>query len=70
MSDCFIYHPGSGTMIPLSDTVYIIDATDMPEETLDLYEAGAVDVFDAMYAGVRLDNDYWEMILDEMEPLS
>ena len=67
MSDHFIYHPGSGTMIPLSDTLYVIDGSEMPDEMLNDYEAGAVSVFDAMTVGVRLDNEYWDEIVDTME---
>jgi len=69
VSDYFIYHPGSGTMIALSDTVYVIDATSLTELELDESEAGVLDIYRVMDIGVRLDNEYWDEVQDAMEAM-
>ena len=38
--DLLIYHPGTGTVISLRDLVYLIDASELDEETLDELEMG------------------------------
>ena len=54
-------------MIPLSDTVYIIDADTLTDSALDDYSMSAVDIYKVMGDGIRLDNEYWDEILDTME---
>jgi hypothetical protein len=55
MRDLIIYHPGTGTVIPLSDVVYICDTQFIAPADLDYMEMGGeVDVFE--HKGYRLDN--------------
>ena len=56
MKDLVIYHPGTGTLISLSDEVYLIDAGSIDEETLDDLEMGAVGDAGADSLGYRIDN--------------
>ena len=53
--DLLIYHQGTGTLIPLSDIVFLVDASRITEETLDLMEMGLT-VSDNQHLGVRIDN--------------
>ena len=53
--DLILYHPGTGTLIPLSDEVYIIDAAIIPERVLDDIEMGT-EVAVRDHRGVRIDN--------------
>lgn len=57
--DLFLYHPGTGTMIPLSDPVFLIDAEIIEEKapgSLEAYEGGYATYDDAKMMGYRLDN--------------
>ena len=51
----FIYHEGTGTLIALSDKVYLIDADAIDERTLDDLEMGA-NVTEREHKGWRIDN--------------
>ena len=55
MRDLLIYHQGTGTLIALSDEVYLINADILDIPTLDALEDGAtVDPRD--HKGWRIDN--------------
>ena len=57
MKDLFIYHPGSGTMIPLSDVVYLVDSALCSEAMLDEYSMGSNEANShSNKFGYRLDN--------------
>ena len=51
----FIYHEGTGTLIALSDKVYLIDADVIDERTLEDLEMGA-NVTEREHKGWRIDN--------------
>ena len=51
----FIYHEGTGTLIALSDKVYLIDADVIDERTLDDLSMGA-NVTEREHKGWRIDN--------------
>jgi hypothetical protein len=55
MKNLFIYHEGTGTVIPLSDKVFLcdVDAID-PVEYQDMLNGASVDVI--FHKGYRLDN--------------
>jgi hypothetical protein len=55
MRDLIIYHPGTGTLIPLSDEVYLVDAGRVREDILDAMETGGT-VDEREHLGYRLDN--------------
>lgn len=55
MKDLFIYHPGTGTVISLSDPVYLVDTAVIDEQTLDELEQG-VQVAPQHHKGSMLDN--------------
>lgn len=54
--DIFIYHPGTGTVISLSDEVYAIDYNTLNDEQQRDVEYGTLSHADAYAYGVRLDN--------------
>ena len=55
MKDLFIYHEGTGTVIPLSDKVYVCNVADIdPVEYEDMLNGASVDV--TFHKGVRIDN--------------
>lgn len=55
MKDLFIYHPGTGTVISLSDEVYLCDTDNIGVAILEAMENGAtVDVLH--HKGYRIDN--------------
>ena len=56
MKDLFIYHPGTGTMISLSDPVYLIDTESCSNMDLEEFENGSADNSLAWARGWRLDN--------------
>ena len=56
MKDLVIYHPGTGTVIPLSDEVYMIDASRLSDEEMDDLEYGRLSAADAYAVGICLDN--------------
>ena len=39
MRNLFVYHPGSGTLISLSDPVYLVDASIADEDAIDRLDA-------------------------------
>ena len=51
----FVYHEGTGTLIALSDKVYLIDADAIDSDTLDDLEMGA-NVTEREHKGWRIDN--------------
>lgn len=55
MKDLLIYHPGTGTVIPLSDIVYLVDADLLDARTLEDMEMGA-NVTEREHKGWRIDN--------------
>jgi hypothetical protein len=55
MRDLFFYHPGTGTLIPLSDEVYLVDAGRLSEDILDTMEMGGT-VEKCEHLGYRIDN--------------
>lgn len=55
--DLFIYHPGTGTMIPLSDEVYLIDSGWCTAAMLEEYSMGSNEADrHSRWNGYRLDN--------------
>lgn len=57
--DLFIYHPGTGTMIALSDPVFLLDSgtiDDLAPEAMDSYQEGYATYDDAKLMGTRIDN--------------
>jgi hypothetical protein len=54
MRDLLIYHPGTGTVISLSDTVYLVDADAAGEETVAEMLEGFVE--EREHKGFRIDN--------------
>ena len=57
--DLFIYHPGTGTMIALSDTVFLLDAEIINVKApgaMEAYEEGYATFDDANLMGRRIDN--------------
>lgn len=60
--DLFIYHPGTGTMISLSDPVFVLDANMIEEKApgaVEAYSEGYATYDDAKLMGTRIDN--WNM---------
>ena len=55
MRDLVIYHPGTGTLIALSDEVYLVDAGIVREDILDAMETGGT-VDEREHMGYRIDN--------------
>jgi hypothetical protein len=55
MRDLFIYHPGTGTVIPLSDEVYICDTDAIDPITYSQIENG-MNVDERHHKGYRIDN--------------
>lgn len=58
MRDLFIYHPGTGTVISLSDPVYLIENRPMDDagDTCDFFIAYEPDQATAARQGFRIDN--------------
>lgn len=54
--DLFIYHPGTGTVISLSDEVYMIDYNTLPPDLQEDVEYGCLSDGHAYAYGTRLDN--------------
>lgn len=48
-----VYHPGTGTLISLDDTVYIVEVSGLDEETLDSLEYGSLDEGDLALMGAK-----------------
>ena len=55
MKDLFIYHPGTGTMIALSDVVYLCDTDSIDPITYSQIENGMT-VDERQHKGYRIDN--------------
>lgn len=62
MKDFFIYHPESGTMIPVDDEVYIIDAKKISEQELQNAQDGLLTHATAYGVGWKLDNFNLEIL--------
>jgi hypothetical protein len=50
-----IYHTGTGTLISLSDEVYLVDTAEVSEEVMDNLEMGGW-VTPEFHKGIRIDN--------------
>jgi len=55
MKDLFIYHPGTGTVIALSDEVYLCDMDAIDAVGYSAIENGQ-SVSERVHKGLRLDN--------------
>lgn len=55
MRDLFIYHPGTGTIIPLSDEVFLCDTEAIDPITYSQIENGA-SVSVQKHRGIQIDN--------------
>ncbi len=51
----YIYHEGTGTLIPLNDEVYLVDGETVGEEMLNDMSEGC-NVYPMEHKGYRLDN--------------
>lgn len=56
MKDLFIYHPGTGTMISLSDPVYLVDTAACSDADLEEFSNGSASQHFATVRGYRIDN--------------
>ena len=56
MRDLFIYHPGTGTVIALSDEVYLCDSNLIDEDVYDSIVWNGATVHPMLHKGLRLDN--------------
>lgn len=52
----FIYHPGTGTMIPIDDEVYIIDPKQLSDDELQDAQDGTLSSSVAYSVGWKLGN--------------
>ena len=57
MRDLFIYHPGTGTCISLTDPVYLLDTSAMTDRDIEALDDGTLSKFDAYAIGIRIDTD-------------
>ena len=55
MKDLFIYHPGTGTVISLSDEMYLCDVDDIPAAYYGAMLDGA-SIPVEHHKGIRIDN--------------
>jgi hypothetical protein len=55
MRDLYIYHPGTGTVISLSDPVFLVDAHDVDPFIWDGMEMGN-HYSEREHRGIRIDN--------------
>lgn len=55
MKTLYIYHPGTGTLIPLSDEVYLVNAEWVSEDILDAMSDGMT-LDERIHKGRRIDN--------------
>jgi hypothetical protein len=55
MKQLFIYHQGTGTLIPLSDEVYLVNAETVGDEMINDMIHGC-NVYPIEHLGYRLDN--------------
>ena len=57
MKDLFIYHAGTGTIIGLSDEVYLINASDLDDDVAEgLFDYGISNIPVQLHKGIRIDN--------------
>ena len=56
MKDLYIYHPGTGTLISLSDPVYLIDNATLDDQLAEAFSEGFADQDTAYHVGWRIDN--------------
>jgi hypothetical protein len=56
MKNLFIYHEGTGTLISLSDRVFLIDADRVDPVVMSDLEDGISGITDKEHLGYRLDN--------------
>jgi hypothetical protein len=56
MRDLCIYHPGTGTLISLSDPVYLVNAATASQRDIEKMENGSLDRFASSVIGIRIDN--------------
>lgn len=57
MKDLFIYHPGSGTVISLSDPVYLIENRPVdPDDLVTMFAENIPSKTTAEMYGYRIDN--------------
>ena len=56
MRDLLIYHAGTGTVISLSDEVYLVDNAQLDDDTIEAFEYGEKDIPVQEHKGYRLDN--------------
>lgn len=55
MKNFMVYHPSTGTLISLSDPVYLVDTAIVSEDILDSMEMGGT-VDERDHKGYRIDN--------------
>ena len=55
MKDLFIYHPGTGTLISLSDPVYLVASDIAGEYVMEVMDSG-VECYPDEHKGYRIDN--------------
>jgi hypothetical protein len=55
MKTLYIYHPGTGTVIPLSDEVYLVNSEQVSEDMLDDMSDGLT-LDERDHKGYRIDN--------------
>ena len=56
MKDLFIYHEGTGTLISLSDKVFLIDADKVDPVVMSDLSDGISGITDKEHLGYRIDN--------------
>ena len=56
MKDLFVYHPGTGTIINLSDEVYLVDSADLDPDAEQAFEFGMTNIPVRLHKGIRIDN--------------
>lgn len=56
MRDLIVYHAGTGTILPLSDKLYVFDATRLSWEDIAALETGMTNRQAYAMGGVELDN--------------
>lgn len=56
MKDLFIYHPGTGTIIALSDEVYLVDNAQLDADAQQAFDFGMTNIPVELHKGYRLDN--------------
>ena len=56
MRDLFIYHEGTGTIINLSDEVYLVDSADLDPDAEQAFEYGMTNIPVQLHKGIRIDN--------------